>query len=97
MHPVGKWLLSIGGGRRKELDQGLDSQFLFLLETVSGLGKKTISFNCKDDKCFSSHKNILIKWELISPFCEWRQESYTYLKMCAIWSQVKYTTSRCIV
>lgn len=40
MHPVGKWLLSIGGGRRKELDQGLDSQFLFLLETVSGLGKK---------------------------------------------------------
>ena len=42
MHPVGKWLLSIGGGRRKELDQGLDSQFLFLLETVSGLGKKKL-------------------------------------------------------
>lgn len=42
MHPVGKWLLSVGGGRRKELDQGLDSQFLFLLETVSGLGKKKL-------------------------------------------------------
>lgn len=96
MHPVGKWLLSVGGGGRKEPDQGLDSQFLFLLETVSGLGK-TISFICKDDKRFSCHKNTLIKWELISPFCEWRQESYTYLELCAFWSQVKYTTFKCIV
>lgn len=97
MHPVGKWLLSVAGGGKKEPDQGLDSQFLLVRETVSGLGE-TISFICKDDKCFSRHqKNALIKWELISPFCEWRQENYTYLEMCAVWSQVKYTTFKCIV
>lgn len=31
------------------------------------------------------------------PSCEQRQENYTYLETCAIWSQVKYTTLKYVV
>lgn len=47
MHPVGKWLLSVGGGGRKEPDQGLDSKFLLLVETVVWPWKKTFPLSVR--------------------------------------------------